>query len=158
MPSHVIWWIYITTDGWTNTAHSVACRELGFFFPQVKNDDLIHEAIIRANVELWESDIRERESLYRKGRVEVHVWMEIEKQCVVRNGGTHDTSLVCTRLWLLEQDGITQVDMTNDTNLGKCVGTVLILVNCKILHVPNADFSLSSLQLCWSKTFGLLFQ
>ena len=26
-------WIYITTDGWKNTAHSVACRELGFFFP-----------------------------------------------------------------------------------------------------------------------------
>ena len=56
--------------------------------------------------------------------------MEIEKQCVVRDGETHDTEagLVCTRL---EQGGITLVDMTNDTNLGECVGTVLILVTFK---------------------------
>ena len=59
--------------------------------------------------------------------------MEIEKQCVVRDGGTHDAEagLVCTRLRLLEQGWITLVDMTNDTNLGKCVRTVLILVICK---------------------------
>ena len=111
------------------------------FSPHVKIDDIIHEAVIRANVELWESEIRERESLYREGRVEVCVDGRWGTVCGEGWGDT-EAGLVCARLGLLEHGGITLVDMTNDTNLGRYVGTLLTLVICieqMILHVPECQ-------------------